>query len=118
MLHAFAKFVYIIFTGEETPINFETLTRFHKKVPQCFQKMISECLLSSDSEQMIVLWIIIEFKKDKCFITDEINKNEYFKYINLIEKFEEEESFIFYSIKIPIVNLNKYENPEVIGNGF
>lgn len=62
--------------------------KFNKKIPQCYQNLIQKCWSQEPLERPTFDEILATLKTDSNFITDQVNKEEFWNYIELINKSE------------------------------
>ena len=109
--------------------------KFTVQIPESYRKLIEDCWSQNSSDRPTFDEIVTRLKTDKGFITNEINEQEYFEYIRLVETNEpekEEESQISkeeeekieeiklspFSIDVKNLNLKNFEKENKIGYGF
>ena len=98
-VYSFSYIVYEIITNE-IPFNEiknqshifgevvenQSRPKIKKEVSECYRKLIEKCWSHVPSERPTFDEIVCLLKSDPEFITDKINKEEYEKYINFVEK--------------------------------
>lgn len=94
-VYAFALIVFQIMTNERP---FENLNRYQimlkipsgfrpeikSEVPDCYQKLIRQCWSNEPENRMSFSEIVNFLKTDENFLTQKVDKNDFFKYINEI----------------------------------
>ena len=81
-VYSFALLMYEIMTGEEK--DSESI-KFKKEINETYKDLIERCWNQEAEKRPTFDEILIELKTNPLFITNEINKEEYFNYIKNIE---------------------------------
>ncbi|KAK8899073.1 hypothetical protein M9Y10_001372 [Tritrichomonas musculus] len=140
-VYSFGKIVYFIMTQEEA-VEGEMIEELvvkmkTKNIPTRYSELIITCLSNKKDERPSFDKIIYDLENDDQFITDEINKDEYQEYVNIIEdefmkiylteceeeEEEEEEEEInemmekLKSLNIQYIDLKNYEKVHRIARG-
>ena len=97
-VYSFAILTYRIITDQPafvdvTEFNYHELVynqrkrpEFIKPIPECYKKLIEKCWSHDPNERPTFSEIVLQLKTNPEFVTENINKNEYYKYIELIEE--------------------------------
>lgn len=93
-VYSFALIVYEIMTGEKPMIEFKDFSslynevvnkefrpKFKKPINECYRRLIVKCWCQNPSERLSFHDIVEILRDDISFITHEINKKEYYKFI-------------------------------------
>ena len=104
-VYSFAYIVYEIITNEVPFKNINTFNKMmteivfngnrpelNESIPKKYRELIEKCWCQVPDQRMTFEEITFLLKTDQEFITEKINKNSYFKYIEYIEKSSDHES--------------------------
>lgn len=98
-VYAFSLIMYQIVTKEtqlfeyddDSLILFEEVKNkkkrpnFNKKIPKCYQDLIEKCWSQEPLERPTFDDILTILRTDSTFLTDQVNKEKFFKYVKLID---------------------------------
>ena len=83
MQKPFKKFIDFVQIYDEVVVK-KKLPEIPNRVPQSFQKLIKECLCYDQNMRPKFADIINKLKNDQGFITSDVNKESYLKYVSKI----------------------------------
>lgn len=97
-VYAFSLIVYEIVTGQKFCNNFSNVNQIidevvtkgkrpelNNKIPECYKNLICQCWSQNPDERPSFDKIVRSLKEDPNFITEKVNKEDYYYYIKYIE---------------------------------
>ncbi|KAK8893049.1 hypothetical protein M9Y10_030308 [Tritrichomonas musculus] len=131
-VYSFSIILYEIVTNEDPFSVFESDTalknavfgnyrpKINQTIPECYKNLIESCWCANPTNRLSFQQIVELLKTNQEFITEDIDKDEYYKYIESIDSYIESlknESIYQQKGDFIYIDISDYEQGEKLGKG-